>query len=291
MDEIREKAEKEIEKLRSDERLATLFENPRFYSEVLAQLLYNSSNPNFKMTVEDGKLKVRTEYNAMPQQVDYNNPLRSQSEVTTYYIARKDGANNLVAVKECGSTYYNAYDTNGLDNGTFSQEYFIANPNGDITHQGNMHTSVDVVKNYPASSIKSLNQVSNLLLSENAMFSGNFIEPTINTANVSYTCSSRLPDKSGIVRTSIMERKSSSKESSDLRKEQYSVLATERPENMSIGAVIAESETYTTSAGISQQVPMTPKPINGVQFSLQDTLNYYQNSFQMAIDANKQMGL
>lgn len=40
MDEIREKAEKEIEKLRSDERLATLFENPRFYSEVLAQLLY-----------------------------------------------------------------------------------------------------------------------------------------------------------------------------------------------------------------------------------------------------------
>ena len=123
------------------------------------------------------------------------------------------------------------------------------------------------------------------------MFSGNFIEPTINTANVSYTCSSRLPDKFGIVRTSIMERKSSSKESSDLRKEQYSVLATERPENMSIGAVIAESETYTTSAGISQQVPMTPKPINGVQFSLQDTLNYYQNSFQMAIDANKQMGL
>ena len=58
MDEIREKAEKEIEKLRSDERLATLFENPRFYSEVLAQLLYNSNNPNFKMTVEDGKLKV-----------------------------------------------------------------------------------------------------------------------------------------------------------------------------------------------------------------------------------------
>lgn len=79
MDEIREKAEKEIEKLRSDERLATLFENPRFYSEVLTQLLYNSSNPNFKMTVKDGKLKVRTEYNAMPQQVDYNNPLRSQS--------------------------------------------------------------------------------------------------------------------------------------------------------------------------------------------------------------------
>ena len=291
MDEIREKAEKEIEKLRSDERLATLFENPRFYSEVLAQLLYNSSSPNFKMTVEDGKLKVRTEYNAMPQQVDYNNPLRSQSEVTTYYIARKDDANNLVAVRESGSTYYNAYDTNGLDNGTFSQEYFIANPNGDITHQGSMHTSTEVIKNYPASSIKSLNQVSNLLLSENAMFSGNFIEPTINTANVSYTCSSRLPDKSGIARTSIMERKSSSKESSDLRKEQYSVLSTERPENMSIGAVIAEGETYSTSAGISQQTPMTPKPINGVQFSLQDTLNYYQNSFQEALDANKQIGL
>lgn len=291
MDEIREKAEKEIEKLRSDERLATLFENPRFYSEVLAQLLYNSSSPNFKMTVEDGKLKVRTEYNAMPQQVDYNNPLRSQSEVTTYYIARKDDANNLVAVRESGSTYYNAYDTNGLDNGTFSQEYFIANPNGDITHQGSMHTSTEVIKNYPASSIKSLNQVSNLLLSENAMFSGNFIEPTVNNANVSYTCSRKLPDKSGIVKTSIMERKSSSKESSDLRKEQYSVLSTERPENMSIGAVIAEGETYSTSAGISQQVPMTPKPINGVQFSLQDTLDYYQNSFQMAIDANKQMGL
>lgn len=291
MDEIREKAEKEIEKLRSDERLATLFENPRFYSEVLAQLLYNSSSPNFKMTVEDGKLKVRTEYNAMPQQVDYNNPLRSQSEVTTYYIVRKDGTNNLVAVRECGSTYYNAYDTNGLDNGTFSQEYFIANPNGDITHQGNMHTSTEVIKNYPASSIKSLNQVSNLLLSENAMFSGNFIEPTVNNANVSYTCSRKLPDKSGIVKTSIMERKSNSKESSYLRKEQYSVLATERPENMSIGAVIAESETYSTSAGISQQVPMTPKPINGVQFSLQDTLDYYQNSFQMAIDANKQIGL
>ena len=243
------------------------------------------------MTVEDGKLKVRTEYNAMPQQVDYNNPLRSQSEVTTYYIARKDGANNLVAVKECGSTYYNAYDTNGLDNGTFSQEYFIANPNGDITHQGSMHTSTEVIKNYPASSIKSLNQVSNLLLSENAMFSGNFIEPTVNNANVSYTCSRKLPDKSGIVKTSIMERKSNSKESSDLRKEQYSVLSTERPENMSIGAVIAEGETYSTSAGISQQTPMTPKPINGVQFSLQDTLDYYQNSFQMAIDANKQIGL
>lgn len=291
MDEIREKAEKEIEKLRSDERLATLFKNPRFYSEVLAQLLYNSDRPNFKMSVEDGKLKVRTEYSAMPQQVDYNNPLRSESSVTTYYIAQKNGVDNLVAVRESGSTYYNAYDANGLDSGTFSQEYFIADPNGDITHKGNMYASVDVVKNYPASSIKSLNQISNLLLSENTMFSGNFVDPMVNNANVSYTCSSKLPDKPGIVRTSMMERKSNSKENSYLRKEQYSVLLTERPENMSIGTVIAEAETYSTQAGISKQTPMTPKPINGVQFSLQDTLNYYQNSFQEALDANKQIGL